>query len=348
MMGKKLSLVFLFLLIVWATPAPAEEAKTDVAAHAEHKAGETFRDCANCPEMVVIPPGEFLMGTSQADMNRYLEQFPAGPKKITFPGGSLMWDERKDAAGRMKNELPQHLVHIPQPFALGKYPVTRGEFADFVKETNYKPQGDCIVLRKNQSGHYEKVPGLSWQNPGIDQTDRDPVVCVNVHDAEAYVAWLNAKVKNPASAKGSGPYRLPNEAEFEYAARAGTQTAYWWGDEIGTNNAVCNGCGSPWDNRATAPVGSFKPNPFGLYDMHGNVWEWMADCRNDNYSGAPTNGSAWMTGNCEYRSVRGGSWFDGSIALYAGSIELRSAYRGCFGLDVGTYDSGFRLARTLQ
>ena len=112
-----------------------------------------------------------------------------------------------------------------------------------------------------------------------------PVIKVTWDDAQQYVAWLSKMTGEP--------YRLLTEAEYEYATRAGTTTAYPWGDDIGTNKANCNGCGSQWDNKQTAPVGSFAPNGFGLFDMVGNVWEWVEDCYNDNYNGAPTDGSAW-------------------------------------------------------
>ena len=127
------------------------------------------------------------------------------------------------------------------------------------------------------------------------------------------MAWLSKMTGKP--------YRLLTEAEYEYATRAETQTAYPWGDDIGKNNANCNGCGSKWDNRQTAPVGSFKPNAFGLYDMVGNVWEWVEDCFHDNYNGAPTDGSAWIEGgNCKFRVVRGGAWDFPAV-----SSALRSA-----------------------
>jgi len=240
------------------------------------------------------------------------------------------------------DEMPQHEVHIAQSFAFGKYPVTRGEFAVFVQETGYQPKGVCPFVVLNPSpAEFKKARETSWQNPGFDQTDRDPVVCVTVHDAEAYVAWLNTKVKNPASTKGTGPYRLPSEAEWEYAARAGTRTAYWWGNSIGSNNAVCDDCGSRWDSKTTVPVGSFKPNPFGLYDVHGNVFEWMADCKHKGYSGAPTDGSAWTTEDCKSRVIRGGSW-------RSNQISLRSAASGFLELDDSANYVGFRLARTLQ
>jgi formylglycine-generating enzyme required for sulfatase activity len=127
------------------------------------------------------------------------------------------------------------------------------------------------------------------------------VISLSWGDAKQYVAWI---------AKLTGkPYRLLTEAEWEYAARAGTQTAYSWGNEVGRGNANCDGCGSQWDSRQTAPVGSFMHNAFGLYDMHGNVWEWVEDCYHDNYNRAPTDGSAATTdGDCTQRVVRGGSW----------------------------------------
>jgi len=283
------------------------------------------------------------MGTSQADMDRDLKGVPVGK------GTTWVTSPAIAAAARMKDEMPQHQVHIAQPFGLGKYPVTRGEFAAFVQETGHKTKGGCALNVLYPRDKIKEVPEAGWQNPGFDQTDRDPVVCVSVHDVEAYVAWLNAKVKNPASAKETGPYRLPSEAEWEYAARAGTRTAYWWGDSIGFNNAVCHGCGSLWDNRQPAPVGDkqpvltdgYHPNPFGLYDVHGNVWELTEDCWNKNYSGAPSDGSAWKTGDCGERAMRGGSW-DSDPWM------LRSAFRGGSDIDTMADRLGFRLARTLQ
>jgi formylglycine-generating enzyme required for sulfatase activity len=135
-------------------------------------------------------------------------------------------------------------------------------------------------------------------------------------------------------------YRLLTEAEWEYAARAGKPTAYSWGDEIGKDNANCNGCGSEWDNRKTAPVGSFAPNAFGLYDMHGNVWEWVEDCYHDNYNGAPLDGTAWIAGDCKYRVVRGGSWM-------VPPQVLRTANRRRYTPGDRDPDLGFRVGRTL-
>ena len=161
-----------------------------------------------------------------------------------------------------------------------------------------------------------------------------PVIYVNWDDAQAYAAWLSRMTGKT--------YRLLTEAEREYAARAGTTTAYFWGEEIGKGNANCAGCGSQWDNRQTSPVGSFKPNAFGLYDMVGNAYEWVEDCMHNNYNGAPTDGSAWIEdGDCKRRVVRGGSWNDDPRALRAAVRDVRTT-RDRHG------DLGFRVGRTLN
>jgi len=155
---------------------------------------------------------------------------------------------------------------------------------------------------------------------------------VSWDDAKAYVAWLAKKTGKP--------YRLLTEAEYEYAARAGTTTAYPWGNAIGKNNANCDGCGSQWDNKQTAPVGSFAANDFGLFDMVGNVWAWTEDCFHDSYNGAPTDGSAWTSGDCDRRVLRGGSWV-------VSPQGLRSAFRNGYTADVRGSGFGFRVGRTL-
>jgi formylglycine-generating enzyme required for sulfatase activity len=155
-----------------------------------------------------------------------------------------------------------------------------------------------------------------------------PVINVGWHDAQSYIEWLNKKTGKS--------YRLPSEAEWEYAARAGSRTKYTWGNTIGRNQANCDGCGSFWDNKQTAPVGSFKANHFGLYDMHGNVWEWTQDCWNPSYQGTHNKAEAWETGNCNARVLRGGSWgFEPD--------SLRSASRIMFSATARYSDFGFRL-----
>jgi formylglycine-generating enzyme required for sulfatase activity len=159
-----------------------------------------------------------------------------------------------------------------------------------------------------------------------------PVNNVSWDHAQQYVAWFSMMTGQP--------YRLLTEAEWEYAARAGAATAYFWGDDIGKGNANCNGCGSAWDYREPAPVGSFNPNRFGLYDMAGNLSQWVQDCYHVNYNGAPVDGSAWTTGNCIRRVVRGGAW---NIAPVGIRSAARSRHPSVF-LSGGT---GFRVARTL-
>ena len=264
-------------------------------------AGTTVRECAECPEMVVVPAGRFRMGDLAGD---------------------------GDSA-----EQPVHEVTIAEPLAVGVYEVTRGEFGRFVEATGYAAGNTCWT---NESGKWEQRTGRHWRNPGFAQTDRHPVMCVNWDDAQAYVRWLSRETGKP--------YRLLSEAEWEYVARAGTTTKYWWGgwlsDEADHDYANYEGRAGAdrWVN--TSPVGSFEANAFGLFDTVGNVWEWVEDCVNDNYNGAPGDGSAWTIGNCGLRVLRSGSWSD-----YPRS--LRSAFRG--GFDSGNRFSfnGFRVARTL-
>ena len=199
---------------------------------------------------------------------------------------------------------------IPAPFAVGKYEVTFAEWDACVAG------GGCEGFR----------PDDVW-----GRGDR-PVINVSWDDGQAYVRWL--------SREAGEQYRLLSEPEWEYAARAGSQTLYAWGDEIGRDRANCDGCGSRWEDESTAPVGSFAPNAFGLHDMHGNVWEWVEDCVNNSYAGAPSDGTAWVSGNCEYRVLRGGSW--GSDPRI-----LRSAYRGWNSTGNRYNYLGFRVARTL-
>jgi formylglycine-generating enzyme required for sulfatase activity len=199
------------------------------------------------------------------------------PEMIVVPAGSLIMGSPLAEKGRWGNEGPQHQVAIAQPFAVSKYPLTFDEW-----ET-------CVA-----NGYCPQPQDEGWGR------GRRPVVNVSWYAAEAYVHWLSE-----VTAK---PYRLLSETEYEYAARAGTQTAYPWGDDIGKNNANCTACGSKWDRRQTAPVGSFAANGFGLYDMVGNVGEWVEDCYHENYLGAPIDGSAWTSENCGHRVTRGGSW----------------------------------------
>jgi formylglycine-generating enzyme required for sulfatase activity len=287
------------------------------------KPGSVFRDCPRCPEMVVIPAGNFLMGSSPEEAAK---DIAASPNSDTSSMRIVVLTEQ-----------PQHEVTINEQFALAKFPVTKNEFAAFVEETGYTLAPGCILYALQ----YHVSQQADWRLPGFVQTERDPAVCVNWRDARAYVDWLNKKSTSSTSFASDGPYRLPSEAEWEYAARAGTRTARWWGDGIGRNNANCARCGSRWDQRQTAPVGSFPANPFGLYDMLGNVTQWTEDCWNESYISAPIDGTPWVKDNCQRRLARGGD--------FAGFPQvIRSATR--FGLfaDDRINLGGFRVAKTLR
>ena len=235
------------------------------------------------------------------------------PEMIVIPSGFFtMGSPNTEQAHRIRQE-PQHTVTFTEPFAISKFQVT---FADW---------DACVVA----GGCNEYSP--KDQDWGRGQ---QPVINVSWDDAQQYLAWLSLVTGKS--------YRLLSEAEYEYAARAGTTTTYPWGDEIGKNNASCNGCGSQWDNKQPAPVGSFPPNKFGLYDMIGNVWEWTEDCWHNNYDGAPAEGSKWITGgDCNRRVDRGASW-DWSTDF------LRSATRSSDTTVSRTGYVGFRVARTLD
>ena len=253
----------------------------------KYPAGTKLRDCEECPELVVVPSGSFMMGSPSEE------------------------------SGRDDDEGPVHQVTIARPFAVGVYEVTFDEWEAC------RSGGGCGGYRLIRDGDRDEGWGRG----------RRPVIDMSWDGAQAYVEWLSRKT--------GAEYRLLSEAEWEYVARAGTTTEYWWGDEIGRNRANCSrGCGSRWDGKQTAPVGSFSANPFGLHDVHGNVWEWVEDCWNGSYHGASTDGSAWKSGDCGRRVLRGGSWsFRPRV--------LRSAARYRLATGVRVSDVGFRVARTL-
>jgi len=277
-------------------------------------AGDEFRDCAACPQMVEIAAGSFVMGAPDSE------------------------------AGRSNDEGAQRTVRI-SAFAVGKFEITRGEFAAFVQDTGYDAGDGCYVL---EGGSLERRDGKTWRDPGFAQDDTHPVTCVNWNDVQAYVRWLNGQVSHVSGS----PYRLLTEAEWEYAARgdpdgSANEPAFWWGDSASHEYAnygadgCCVGVASgrdAWEH--TAPVGQFRPNPFGLHDMHGNVWEWVEDCYRDSYVGAPSDGEPVKSDRCAYRVLRGGSW----LAYPPG---LRSANRGRNAPTSRFQVRGFRIAKTL-
>ena len=286
----------LLCLVAVLSARPAYPQRVDAA----------FRDCADCPEMVAIPAGLFTMGSS-----------PSEQSWAAHHGAKLEW---------VADESPQHSVSV-RSFALGRYDVTRGEYAAFVRETGYQAGDGCY---ENGNPNAIKHARGSWRNPGFPQTERDPVVCVSWQDANAYITWLNGKVRRPQSTSADGPYRLPSEAEWEYAARAGTTTRFWWGDDDST------AADHAWfrDNSGgrTHPVGLKPGNGFGLYDMAGNVWQWTQDCYADSYASA-------AEAACR-RVDRGGSWFYPAWLLRSATRERNPAgYRDAV--------MGFRVARTL-
>lgn len=292
------------------------------AANGETDSGKTFRDCANCPEMLVIPAGSFEMGSPASEM------------------------------GRFADEGPQHRVTIAQPFALGKFEVTVGEFRHFVLATGLLTDAQTGAGGKKgcygwKDGRLDWHMDRHWENPGFAQSEQHPATCLSWNDAQLYVNWL-------ASITGR-LYRLPSAAEWEYAARAATTTTPPWSDGAdheckhhNITDTTKGPGGRAWSVNQVcsdgyffpAPVGSYRANGFGLHDMIGNVWEWTQDCRNANHRGAPVDGRARTGVKCQVRELRGGSWFSG--------VESARTARRIFGLAESRVSSyGFRVARVL-
>jgi sulfatase modifying factor 1 len=283
--------------------------------------GAGFHDSPAAPEIVVIPPGAGVMGSTDDETTR---------------------EARAPAAAAF--EKPRHQVSLTHALGVGKYPVTVLEYGSFVAATHRAVTGGCMVL---EGGKWQLDQGKSFRDPAYPQTARFPAVCVDWQDAQDYVAWLSASTGHR--------YRLLHDGEFEYAGRGGTQSYRWWGDSQGALCAHANGADRSFDranpgdahvNRScddgfafASPVGSFPPNPFGLYDMLGNVWEWTDDCFLANYQNASTDISAEVKdGDCRVRDIRGGSWHNYPNVL-------RAAIR--YSLPVGMRSSslGFRVAR---
>jgi formylglycine-generating enzyme required for sulfatase activity len=239
------------------------------------------------------------------------------PEIVVVPAGSFTMGSPQSEKERDKDEGPQHRVTFDRIFAVGKFAVTFEEWDACVAD------GGCNGYRPNDQGW-----GRGWQ----------PAVNLSWDDAKSYVAWLSRKTGKT--------YRLLSEAEREYVARAGTTTPFWWGGSISTQQANYNGnltYGGPKgeDRQRTLPVDSFQPNPWGLYQVHGNVWEWAEDCYHDSYQGAPTDGSAWTSGDCSRRVVRGGSWADDPVVL-------RAADRNRSTVGIRSNRDSFRVGRTLR
>lgn len=293
-----------------------------LAATAQAAEFQTFKDCATCPEMVVVPAGAFVIGTPASQLERV--EVPA--------------------------ETQTTVIRIDRPFALGRYEVTRGEFGAFVRDSGYEIRPGCRSWDE-ALGRFADDARRTWLNPGrpVEPGDLHPVTCVAWADAQAYVQWLARKTHQP--------YRLPSEAEWEFAARAGTTTLRFWGDDPQDGCGYSNsydlsaraayrlgwsdvGCSDGYPD--VAPVGQFEPNSLGLHDMIGNVWEWTEDCSTGSYVGRPKDGSAWVwLGGCERRVLRGGGWI-------TGPDRSRSGFHGDGDAGDRADFTGFRVALDLD
>lgn len=298
---------------------------------AERPPGQVFDDCAGaawCPQLVVVPAGEFTMGSPASEI------------------------------GRSEREGPERIVRVAR-FAAGRFPVTRGQWAAFVAATARDIRRGCAWTGRVSGGQPD--PDGSWRDAGFAQSDSHPVVCVSWPDAQDYARWLSDRTGHR--------YRLVSEAEWEYAARAGSTAPYPWGPSASHEYAnygadtCCSGLAAGRDQWVyTSPVDAFPPNGFGLYDLLGNALEWVEDCLAPSYEGLPTDGSAYEadgplrttgrlaslngTRSCRYRILRGGDWGNPPAMI-------RSAYRNWgppAGAALATYGSGgvgFRVARDL-
>jgi formylglycine-generating enzyme required for sulfatase activity len=278
--------------------------------------GTMLWDCAQCPQMTIVPAGAFTIGSPD------------------------------DEPGRGKDESPRRFVSIDRAFAVSRFETTRGEYETFVHATRRAIAGGCTTDRVKK-GDWKPDATSNLRDPGFHQDDNHPVACVTWDDAQAYVAWLNAQT--------SGGYRLLSEAEWEYAARAGTTAAYPWGASANDGCADANiadaTMGDTYPEYAvatcrdgapkTSAVGSYKPNAFGLYDMIGNMGEWVEDCATQNYDALPVDGSAYRGGDCAKRLVRSGSW--GSLPK-----DTRVANRVRYPAAMVDDSVGIRVARELR
>jgi formylglycine-generating enzyme required for sulfatase activity len=260
-------------------PAAWAQSYAPLTAAQEHglKPKDRFRECADCPEMVVVPAGSFTMGSPEREKDR------------------------------LGIEGPQHVVTISIPFAVGKLHVTVDQFAAFVQETGYGASSKCWTSEDGKAG---ERANRSWRNPGFTQEGSHPVVCVSWDDGNAYAKWLARKTGKPYRLLTEAEWEYAARGRTQ----PGAYPRFWFGNNekdlcryANSNTPVCN------DGYAyTSPAGHYAPNAFGLYDMAGNAWQWTEDCDHDSYNEAPAEGSAWKTG-CQgsFHAVRGGSWIDG-------------------------------------
>lgn len=267
----------------------------NLAEAATPQPGKVFKDCKDCPEMVVLPAGTFTMGTPD------------------------------DEVGREPDEGPMHAVTFAKPFAMSRFQITAGEWDSYIRQTGVKiadgdtrPGRECIASK-----------------PRYPQTPRQPAVCMDMDDIKHYVAWLSKKTGQP--------YHMVSEAQREYAARAGSSGPFPFPFDEGKGYSIAEHANTygPADGYSfSSPAGSYPPNAFGMYDMHGNVYERVADCEHPNYIGAPTDGSAWVEPNCESYQIRGNDW--GEAPVFSRSGNRNNIYPQTRGDWIG-----FRVVRDL-
>lgn len=293
----------LFLVLLTASSGAIAANTTPIAAAISggvYSFHDATRAAGHTPEMVLVPAGKFRIG---------------------------------DATGKgPSEEQPARDVNIDRPFAVGRYEVTVAEFGEFVKATSYKTdaeRGNGCFTFAGASKDWSLINGSSWQSPSFTQDPNHPAVCVSWNDAIAYTQWLSQQTGEH--------YRLLTEAEWEYAARAGTDTNYAWGNKDECDNANCCKTGTTWLTKQTRAVGSYAANPFGLYDTAGNVWEWTASEYVAQYTGKETQ-SASADNYSAMRVLRGGSW-------YSFAIDTRAGMRGKNWPQERYSTIGFRVAR---
>ncbi|MBI6555330.1 formylglycine-generating enzyme family protein [Pseudomonas veronii] len=267
----------------------------NLAEAATPQPGKVFKDCKDCPEMVVLPAGTFTMGTPD------------------------------DEVGREPDESPMHAVTFAKPFAMSRFQITAGEWDSYIRQTGVKiadgdtrPGRECIASK-----------------PRYPQSPRQPAVCMDMDDIKHYVAWLSKKTGQP--------YHMVSEAQREYAARAGSSGPFPFPFDEGKGYSIAEHANTygPADGYSfSSPAGSYPPNAFGMYDMHGNVYERVADCEHPNYIGAPTDGSAWVEPNCESYQIRGNDW--GEAPVFSRSGNRNNIYPQTRGDWIG-----FRVVRDL-
>ncbi|KRP77455.1 formylglycine-generating enzyme family protein [Pseudomonas veronii] len=267
----------------------------NLAEAATPQPGKVFKDCKDCPEMVVLPAGTFTMGTPD------------------------------DEVGREPDEGPTHAVTFAKPFAMSRFQITAGEWDSYIRQTGVKiadgdtrPGRECIASK-----------------PRYPQSPRQPAVCMDMDDIKHYVAWLSKKTGQP--------YHMVSEAQREYAARAGSSEPFPFPFDEGKGYSIAEHANTygPADGYSfSSPAGSYPPNAFGMYDMHGNVYERVADCEHPNYIGAPTDGSAWVEPNCESYQIRGNDW--GEAPVFSRSGNRNNIYPQTRGDWIG-----FRVVRDL-